>query len=140
MTPARNRVTPTGDIEAIPLRGAWTGNRGILHSGHEIVRFHASDLWITCALEFRGRWHQQWQPHHYTFLYFHDEAVSFAAGHRPCAECRRESYNAYRAAWSEGLEVNLPSAHQMNQQLHAERIVRGNLPPTDPPPALARSA
>ncbi|HEX7310628.1 MAG TPA: hypothetical protein VF232_05560 [Gaiellaceae bacterium] len=125
MTPARNRVTPTGDIEAIALRGAWTGNRGILHSGHEIVRFHASDLWITCALEFRGRWHQQWQPHHYTFLYFHDEAVSFAAGHRPCAECRRESYNAYRAAWSEGLEVDLPSAHQMNQQLHAERIVRG---------------
>jgi hypothetical protein len=125
VTPARNRVTPTGDIEAIPLRGAWTGNRGILHSGHEIVRFHASDLWITCALEFRGRWHQQWQPHHYTFLYFHDEAVSFAAGHRPCAECRRESYNAYRAAWSEGLEVDLPSAHQMNQQLHAERIVRG---------------
>ena len=125
MTPARNRVTPTGDIEAIPLRGAWTGNRGILHSGHEIVRFHASNLWITCALEFRGRWHQQWQPRHYTFLYFHDETVSFAAGHRPCAECRRESYNAYRAAWSEGLEVDLPSAHQMNQQLHAERIVRG---------------
>src|SRR5438132_460074 len=41
-SPARNRVTPTGDIEAIPLRGAWTGNRGILHSGREIVRFHAS--------------------------------------------------------------------------------------------------
>ena len=94
-----------GDIEAIPLRGAWTGNRGILHSGREIVRFHASDLWITCALEFRGRWHEQWQPHHYTFLYFHDEAVSFAAGHRPCAECRRESYDAYRAAWAEGLGV-----------------------------------
>ena len=32
MTPARNRVTPIGDIEAIPLRGAWTGNRGILHA------------------------------------------------------------------------------------------------------------
>ena len=54
--PSRNRVTPMGDIVAIPLRGAWTGNRGILHSGREIVRFHASDLWITCALEFRGRW------------------------------------------------------------------------------------
>src|SRR5205085_3425150 len=98
---ARNRVTPMGEIEAFPLRGAWTGNRGILHRGHEIVRFHAGDLWITCALEFRGRRHQQWQPHHYTFLYFHDEAVSFAAGHRPCAECRRDSYNAYRAAWAE---------------------------------------
>jgi hypothetical protein len=124
MTPARNRVTPTGDIVAIPLRGAWTGNRGILHSDHEIVRFHASDLWITCALEFRGRRHEQWQPHHYTFLYFHDEAVSFAAGHRPCAECRRDSYNAYRAAWAAGLGVDAPSAPQMNQRLHGERIVR----------------
>ena len=125
VTPARNRVTPLGDIEAIPLRGAWTGNRGILHSGDQIVRFHASDLWITCALEFRGRWHEQWQPHHYTFLYFHDEAVSFAAGHRPCAECRRESYNAYRAAWATGLGVASPSAKLINQQLHGERIVRG---------------
>ena len=116
-------MTPTGDIVAIPLRGAWTGNRGILHSGHEIVRFHASDLWITCALEFAGRRHEQWQPHHYTFLYFHDEAVSFAAGHRPCAECRRDSYNAYRAAWAAGLSVAAPSAQQMNQRLHGERIV-----------------
>ena len=114
-----------GDIEAIPLRGAWTGNRGILHSGREIVRFHASDLWITCALEFRGRWQAQWQPHHYTFLYFHDEAVSFAAGHRPCAECRRESYNAYRTTWAEALGVDLPSATVINKQLHAERIVKG---------------
>lgn len=125
MTPRRNRVTPLGDIEAIPLRGAWTGNRGILHSGQEIVRFHASDLWITCALEFRGRWREQWQPHQYTHLYFHDEAVSFAAGHRPCAECRRDSYNAYRAAWARGLGTSIPSAQQINQRLHAERIVRG---------------
>jgi hypothetical protein len=124
-TPARNRVTPLGDIEAFPLRGAWTGNRGILHSGREIVRFHASDLWITCLLEFQDRHHEQWQPHHYTFLYFHDEAVSFAAGHRPCAYCRRESYDAYRNAWAEALGVDVPSAKQMNQQLHRERIVRG---------------
>ena len=100
--PARNRVTPMGDIKAIPLRGAWTGNRGILHSGHEIVRFHASDLWITCALEFRGRWQEQWQARHFTWLYFHDEAVSFAAGHRPCAECRRQSSHDYRAAGPKG--------------------------------------
>jgi hypothetical protein len=125
VTPARNRVTPAGDIEAIALRGAWTGNRGILHRGREIVRSHAGDLWITCALEFRDRRHEQWQPHHYTFLFFHDEAVSFAAGHRPCAECRRESYNAYRAAWAAGLGVEVPSAKQMNRRLHGERIVRG---------------
>jgi hypothetical protein len=122
---ARNRVTPLGDIEAIALRGAWTGNRGILHEGREIVRFHAGDLWITCALEFRGRWHEQWRPHHYTFLFFHDEAVSFAAGHRPCAECRHPSYQTYRSAWSKGLGVEPPSAKTMNRQLHTERIFRG---------------
>lgn len=114
-----------GDIEAIPLRCAWTGNRGIIHRGTRIVRFHAGDLWITCALEFRGRRHEQWQPHHYTFLYFHDEAVSFAAGHRPCAECRRDSYNAFRVAWADSLGVDVPSAKLINRQLHGERILRG---------------
>ena len=114
-----------GEIEAIPLRCAWTGNRGILHRDRDIVRFHAGDLWITCALRFRGRRQEQWRPHHYTFLYFHDEAVSFAAGHRPCAECRRADYSAYRKAWSEALRVDLPSATEMNRQLHGERIIRG---------------
>jgi hypothetical protein len=125
MAPSRNRVTPMGDIVAIPLRGAWTGNRGILHSGREIVRFHASDLWITCALEFRGRWREQWQPHHFTWLFFHDEAVSFAAGHRPCAECRRAAYHAYQTAWAEGLGTEVPRAGAINKRLHAERIVPG---------------
>ena len=53
-TPKRNRVTPMGDIVAVPLRGAWCGNRGILHDGYDVKRFHASDLWITCALYFQG--------------------------------------------------------------------------------------
>jgi hypothetical protein len=118
--PARNRVTPFGDIEAFPLRGAWTGNRGCLHRGREIVRFHASDLWIVCALEFRGRWDEQWRPNRLTWLFFHDEAVAFAAGHRPCGECRHASYTAYRDAWG-----GEPSAREMNRRLHAERIVRG---------------
>jgi hypothetical protein len=123
--PSRNRVTPLGDIVAVPLRGAWTGNRGCLHVGSEIVRFHASDLWITCALEFRARRNAQWRPGRLTWLYFHDEAVSFAAGHRPCAECRRASYDAYRAAWVAGLGTEVPSARQMNRHLHGERIFRG---------------
>jgi hypothetical protein len=115
----RNRVTPLGDIVAIPLRGAWTGNRGCLHRGTEIVRFHATDLWIVCALEFRG-WHSElFRPGRFTWLFFHDEAVGFAAGHRPCALCRRASYNRYRDALG-GL-----SAAEINKQLHGERIVRG---------------
>ncbi|MEU8039766.1 hypothetical protein [Streptosporangium sp. NPDC049078] len=125
MAPSCNRVTPMGDIVAISLRGAWTGNRGIVHSGERIVRFHAGDLWITCALSFKGRRQEQWRPDHYTFLYFHDEAVSLAAGHRPCAECRRDSYNAYRFAWAEGAGVDVPSARAMNRRLHDERLVRG---------------
>ncbi len=128
--PGRNRVTPLGDIVAIPLRGAWTGNRGILHDGRRIVRFHASDLWITCALEFHGRWARQWRPHHFTWLYFHDEAVSFAAGHRPCAECRRASYRDYRDRWAAepsepATRARVPSAKDMDRRLHGERIVRG---------------
>jgi hypothetical protein len=114
-----------GDIVAVPLRCAWTGNRGVLHAGRDIVRQHAGDLWITCVLEFRGRWREQWLPHRYTHLYFHDEAVSFAAGHRPCAECRWADYTAYRDGWAAGLGVDPPSAKQMNHRLHGERIVRG---------------
>ena len=123
--PARNRVTPMGEIVAAPLRGAWTGNRGILHEDREVVRFHASDLWITCALRFKDRWSEQWRPHHFTWLYFHDEAVAFAAGHRPCGECRRAEYVAYRDAWADALDVRAPSARDMNRRLHLERIHRG---------------
>src|SRR5581483_5769911 len=89
-------------------------------------RHHASDLWITCVLEFRGRRYEQWRPHHFTWLYFHDEAVSLAAGHRPCAYCRRESYESYRGAWAEELHVHVPTAKEMNRQLHSERIQRGS--------------
>lgn len=121
----RNRVTPLGEIAGFALRGAWTGNRGILHDGHRVVRFHASDAWLTCALEFRGRWRRQWEPHHYTYLFFHDEAVSLAAGHRPCAECRRAAYTEYREAWSSALSVPVPSAREINRRLHAERLYRG---------------
>jgi hypothetical protein len=127
--PRQNRVTPRGEVVAIPLRGAWTGNRGRLHEGGggdaRVVRFHASDLWIICALQFRARWQEQWHPRRFTWLYFHDEAVALAAGHRPCAECRWEAYVAYRRAWTEGLGVEPPTAREMNRQLHAERIVRG---------------
>jgi hypothetical protein len=123
--PYRNRVTPLGDILAIPLRGAWTGNRGILHSGHDIVRFHGGDLWITCALQFGNRHQEQWLPNRLTWLFFHDEAVSFAAGHRPCGECRHRDYTAFRDAWPRGNDEAPPTARQMNRSLHGERMIRG---------------
>lgn len=131
--PMRNRVTPWGDIVAIEQRGAWLGNRGILHEGTDVVRFHRSDLWITCRLQYRDWRLRQWAPRHYTVLYFFDEAVALAAGHRPCALCRRGDYDAYRSAWVAGAggdgapsRMGPPRARELDRQLHAERIVRGS--------------
>ena len=58
------------------------------------------------------------QPGHYTELFFHDEAVALAAGHRPCGECRRADYLAYRAAVGAQGTVDV-----LDAQLHAERAV-----------------
>jgi hypothetical protein len=124
MSPWQNRVTPTGDIVAIPLRGSWMGNRGILHDdAGRVVRNHASQLWIICRLSFRGWRAAQWQPHHYTVLFFHDEAVALAAGHRPCALCRREAYDAYRTAIGDHDGRKPLSAKEVDARLHAERLL-----------------
>src|SRR3954452_4639377 len=116
--PKRNRVTPYGDIVAIDLRGAWLGNRGVLHDGEQIVAFHRHRLWITCKLQHRDWRLPQWQPHHFTVLFFHDEAVSLAAGHRPCALCRRADYRAYLSA------VGERRADDVDARLHDERLDR----------------
>jgi hypothetical protein len=122
--PARNRVSPVGEIIAVPGRGGWMGNRGRLHEGRgtrEIVRNHQHKAWITCALSFRGRRVAQWEPNRYTPLFFLDEAVALAAGHRPCAECRRYAYNTYRTLWAETHGGAMPYAKDMDTQLHRER-------------------
>ena len=125
-SPERNRVTPMGDIVAIPLRGAFTGNRGILHEGHEIVRFHASDLWITCALKFKDWWGVQWIPHHFTWLYFHDEAVSFAAGHRPVRAVPARGLRRLPRGLGDARARRRAAVGEGDQPpLHGERIVRG---------------
>ena len=61
-------------------------------------------------------------PNRYTELFFLDEAVAFAAGHRPCAECRRERFSAFRHAWqlSHG-QHHPPSADEMDFELHSAR-------------------
>lgn len=96
-----------------------TGNRGILvdPQGRMTQRQWAAKAWITCVLEFRGRRRPIAQPHTWTELFFLDEAVALAAGHRPCAYCRRPDYTRFRA-----LFPGHPKAAEMDQLLHAERL------------------
>jgi hypothetical protein len=125
--PLQNRVDPFGDIFRSPARGTFMGNRGgALHNDNrEIVRSFKSRRWITCVLEFRGRYRRVMSPRRYTELFFLDEAVAFAAGHRPCAECRRERFNAFKKAWQRANQRDQnspPSADEMDAELHKMRV------------------
>src|SRR4051794_9642506 len=122
--PHQNRVTPTGELIAVADRGTFTGNRGVLHDpAGRIVRQYQVRRWITCLLEFRGRHRTVLAPGRYTHLFFLDEATAFAAGHRPCAECRRADYQRFRQCWAaaQGL-AELPGADAMDDVLHGERL------------------
>src|SRR5579883_477330 len=125
--PLQNRVDPYGAIFRTPARGTMMGNRGgaIHNSDREIVRRYVSRRWIACVLEFRGRHRTVMSPGHYTELFFLDEAVALAAGHRPCAECRCDRFNAFKDAWlrSENpREGEFLFADAMDLELHQARI------------------
>jgi hypothetical protein len=122
--PKQNRITPFGELVAVPERGTFMGNRGCLHDAHQRVR-RAWQLkrWIVCVLAFRGRKRQVMRPGHYTELFFLDEATALAAGHRPCAECRRAAFNAFRQALAPPPSAPvIPSAVELDDQLHTRRL------------------
>lgn len=119
----QNRVTPRSGIIAAPGRGLLMGNRGCLHDGAgQIVRNWRGLLWIACQTDFRGRRRALMQPGRYTELFFLDEAVAFAAGHRPCAECRRKDYEAFRAAWVRAGLPAVAGAADLDRHLHMARL------------------
>jgi hypothetical protein len=123
----RNRIDPWGDLHAVASRGIFTGNRGCVVNDHEqVVRHHASSLWIICQTEFRGwRWPLA-RPGKWTPLFFLDEAVALAAGHRPCATCRRAEYLAYRDAVTRAIQATAPlKAYELNDRLSTERLRPG---------------
>jgi hypothetical protein len=117
----RNRVSPFGEIVAIDQRGTWMGNRGSLHRGHDIARPWNGRRWITCALAFKGWRAPQWEPGRWTALFFLDEAVALAAGHRPCALCRRAAYERFRDGWVVAFGERV-GAEAMDARLHADRV------------------
>lgn len=126
--PYANRVTPFGDFEATPARGSLTGNRGVLHDAAGVIggaRWRHPH-WIACALAYKDWKRAILQPGRWTELFFLDEATAFAAGHRPCALCRRRDYERFRRAWAaaEGLDAP-PSAAAIDRALHAARLTAG---------------
>lgn len=121
-------MDPWGDLHAEPARGLFTGNRGCLvDDDRQLVRHHAGSLWITCVTEYKDRRHQLDQPRRWTPLFFLDDAVALAAGHRPCGECRPDAYRAYRDGVAAGIGVaaRAVTAGDLNRRLAAERLNRG---------------
>ncbi len=125
--PRRNRVDPFGDLHAVTDRGMFTGNRGCLvNEVGQIVRHHSGSLWITCVVEYKDWRSPLAAPRHWTPLFFLDDAVALAAGHRPCGLCRRDAYLAYKMAVMQARSLTkAPSASDLNRQLAAERLAAG---------------
>lgn len=129
-TPLQNRVDPWGQLQADPSKASTLmGNRGILHNDQkEIVRKWAGRAWLTCKLDFNGIHREVFGRGTYSELFFLDEATAFAAGHRPCAECRRQRFNEFKAAWLAADEDESKPPFQpiglIDRQLHVERAAR----------------
>jgi len=121
--PLQNRVTPFGEIVAVPQRGLLMGNRGIIHDPATralLQRRWTTKAWIICVLELKGNRRNVMAGRSWTELFFLDEATALAAGHRPCFFCRRPAAMAFRAAWARG--GALPVAAEMDAALHRERL------------------
>lgn len=136
--PLQNRVDPLGRLHAVAARGTWFGNRGCLHDrAGAIRRSHQGNRWICCLTDFAGRRRALMQPGRYTEMFFLDEATAYAAGHRPCAECRRPAFRAFTALWQQVFdETGVPA---IDRRLQAARwhegarrlvpIAAGDVPP-----------
>jgi hypothetical protein len=125
--PRQNRVDPFGTLFATTARGQLTGNRGCLHNRQRVLtrRRWTTRAWIACRLEFKGRHRVIMTPGRWTELFFLDEATAFAAGHRPCGECRRQDYVRFKRLWcaANGGDAAAP-IRLVDDRLHAERIAR----------------
>ncbi|MFK4087385.1 hypothetical protein ACI2LF_24975 [Kribbella sp. NPDC020789] len=123
--PLQNRVLPTQEIVADPGRGLLMGNRGSLHGPDRRLgstRWR-SKAWICCVLDWKGVQRDPMPPGRWTALFFFDEAIALAAGHRPCHYCRRSDFLRYAAAWAQGNDLaERPRAPAMDAVLHSQRV------------------
>lgn len=120
----QNRVNPFGELVATPEKGTLMGNRGCLHDCKGVIRkAFARRAWVTCRLQWKDIQRSVFTPDRYSELFFMDEATAFAAGHRPCNDCRKEAYQTFVALFSEvvGAGSRL-KADEMDKRIHADRL------------------
>lgn len=134
VSPLPNRVDPFGDLFATAQRGHVGGNRGGRFQptdGTLGARRWANRHWIICRLAFKGRRRDVRGPG-FTWLFFLDEMTALAAGHRPCAECRRADFLAYRdavgAKRADDLDVMLDGERRDGRAKRVHRLVAESLP------------
>jgi hypothetical protein len=128
--PLQNRVDPFGDIHAVPERGLFMGNRGIIHDPETktlLEKQWAHKAWIICECEFKGNKREPMGRNGpdgkagWTELFFLDEVTALAAGHRPCFRCRREQAEAFAAHYGAAFGTSNPTAAEIDERLHSER-------------------
>lgn len=126
--PLPNRVDPFGNINTTPERGLFMGNRGCIHTPDRQLKARpwALKRWLICQTDFKGRKRTPMMPGQYTELFFLDEATALAAGHRPCAECRRAELRQFKEAWRRGNPNGVFTRQSLlpalDEVLHAERL------------------
>lgn len=115
-----NRVNPWGHVIESHERGYFMGNRDY------------GDAWITCSLR-----HPDGSTGpsgvSYRKLFFLDEATALAAGHRPCAQCRRKGERGDRRRLTE-CQATRANAGTLTSRLvrrgagTAQRAATGQMP------------
>lgn len=131
--PLQNRVDPFGAIHAVPERGMFTGNRGVIHDPDRrglLARRWTTKAWIVCRCDFGERRRAVMARNApagsagWTELFFLDEVTALAAGHRPCFFCRRPAAAAFAGNFSQAFAA-LPRAPEIDRRLHVERLASG---------------
>lgn len=132
--PLQNRVDPFGNIQAVPKRGLFTGNRGIIHDPDSrtlLSRRWTMKAWIICECDFGNRRRVPMGRNGpngkagWTELFFLDEVTALAAGHRPCFYCRRERATDFLRRFGTAFHIAAPRAPQLDARLHGERLASG---------------
>lgn len=134
--PLQNRVNPFSTLISTPERGAWTGNRGVIHNERkEIIKNHAVKYWITCVLNYKDARRSVMTPNRWTEVFFLDEATAFAAGHRPCGFCRHADFKRFKELWiiANGEQYGLTNKTKMDiidAIIHQERLDKNGVQKT----------